>query len=414
MVIMKKVILISLFFVFSLPSVFGQVEETYLKAEEMYYVQSKPKAVLYDLTSEEIRTRLAYHRTIYTHVTQYNKPVSRSTKKVAKPTSLKVIGYGQDSPKWLFDTYLVVYDDKIYILEPGYVEDNSGLEARNRAMQDYYTGMKDSLATLKASYDREMEVKRAEIQAHLDQIKYAEANFDAVCDSIVNAKVAQENASRVKVYNAWYSKQTASTQRAAKLLAITQSYLDKPNSAGGCDYYLRYVNHSKKTIKYLTWYGSVYNAVNDRVSCTVRRIGTFSGKDTGPVAQGESGGGYWDCIIYNYSAKEMRLSSISIIYMDGSTASIAGADIRALADQPLGELSDAELANFRRGCEDSKRRSINDDKAKWLKRSTYAKYPAEHNERGVNDYFFLEIIHAKQIKEMEEKIKQYEVANHAK
>ena len=104
----------------------------------------------------------------------------------------------------------------------------------------------------------------------------------------------------------------------------------------------------------------------------------------------------------------------SIIYMDGSTASIAGADIRALADQPLGELSDAELANFRRGCEDSKRRSINDDKAKWLKRSTYVKYPAEHNERGVNDYFFLEIIHAKQIKEMEEKIKQYEVVNHAK
>lgn len=113
-------------------------------------------------------------------------------------------------------------------------------------------------------------------------------------------------------------------------IKITSAYLDRPNSAGGCDAYLYYKNISDKTIKYLVWEGSFYNAVGDPVSCEIRDEYSYRGRDTGPVKPGRTGGGYWDCVIYNNSARKLNLISVEIEYMDGSTITLDSDEIRKI------------------------------------------------------------------------------------
>ena len=95
-----------------------------------------------------------------------------------------------------------------------------------------------------------------------------------------------------------------------------------------------YKNKSKKTIKYLSWTCSFYNAVHDKVACDIRGYTSFTGKDTGPVEPGEEGGGIWECVIYDWAADYMKVESVSIIYMDGSTTSIGASDIKYLLNGP--------------------------------------------------------------------------------
>lgn len=110
-------------------------------------------------------------------------------------------------------------------------------------------------------------------------------------------------------------------------IKITSYYLTSPNSANGVSTYFYYKNLSDKVIKYLVWTGYPINAVNDIVSCEIRGNSSFSGKDTGPVKKGGTGGGYWDCAWYNSTAKKLILEKIDIEYMDGSTLCIKGDDL---------------------------------------------------------------------------------------
>ena len=55
------------------------------------------------------------------------------------------------------------------------------------------------------------------------------------------------------------------------------------NSVGGVNVTIDYCNNSGKTIKYITWYMTPYNAVGDPVRCSIRGYSQVSGKTTGPV-----------------------------------------------------------------------------------------------------------------------------------
>ncbi|MCQ2278591.1 MAG: hypothetical protein MJZ62_04745 [Bacteroidales bacterium] len=106
-------------------------------------------------------------------------------------------------------------------------------------------------------------------------------------------------------------------------IRITSYWLSSANSAGGRDVHFNFKNKSDKTIKYLTFEVYFYNAVDDLVYCEIRNYCSFRGKYTGPVKpQGHSDGGYWDCVIYNYQAKRIVLTSIDIEYTDGSSLHI--------------------------------------------------------------------------------------------
>ena len=406
---MKRLFLISLLLLFAIPS-FAQVEKALLESNEVYYITSKNKAVMYKLSDGDFSFYLGTHTIINTDSS--GKPVNGTVKKLSKPTALKVIAYARTTRAYHFDTYVVSFNDDTYIINPDQVQDNYKLEAKNEAMDYHYAQLKNSLANMKATLKELLTNKKAIIDRKLDSLKRIDAVTEMrMADSLASILINKKNSELKLEYDKWLSNQPASTKQAAKILSITNAYLKSPNSAAGCDYVFEYKNNSPKTIKYLTWRGITYNAVGDPVNCTIRHQSSFSGKDTGPVYSGDSGGGVWDCIIYNWSATELRLTSISIIYMDGSTASIKGSDATKLSTEPLREISDYEKRSIQRDYRTTISTQKSIERNKWLNRSTYAQYPYSHNEKHVSDYFFKEINLSKEISQLEETIKSFKKDN---
>lgn len=96
------------------------------------------------------------------------------------------------------------------------------------------------------------------------------------------------------------------------------------NSADGIEPNFSYYNTSKKTIKYIDFYFSVYNAVGDR--CYLKYNKSYIGnvRGVGPVEQFESGSWNWDRATHYTSsdASEMRIIKLVITYMDGTIKTI--------------------------------------------------------------------------------------------
>ena len=107
-------------------------------------------------------------------------------------------------------------------------------------------------------------------------------------------------------------------------IKITSCYFSRPDYCGGRDIYFRYQNLSKKTIKYLIFEVEFYNAVDDLVSCFIRNKTLFRCKDTGPIypLKYNDKKTYWPLLIYNWQVTKMRLKTIEIEYMDGTTLEI--------------------------------------------------------------------------------------------
>ena len=113
-----------------------------------------------------------------------------------------------------------------------------------------------------------------------------------------------------------------------KTVCITTARLSSPNSAGGVDAIVFYKNLSDKTIKYFYWEGYAKNAVGDIVESEIGGRQLFGGKDTGPIKPRKTGGGCWDCIIYNSTARKLIITEVAIEYMDGTELKIQGDEIK--------------------------------------------------------------------------------------
>lgn len=112
-------------------------------------------------------------------------------------------------------------------------------------------------------------------------------------------------------------------------IKITSAYLRKPDSAGGCDAHISFKNTSDNTIKYLRFQCAMYNAVGDIISDELERDGMRL-KYTGPLKPGRSDSSNWDCVIYNYSAKRLVITSLDIEYMNGTTIHYNENEVKAL------------------------------------------------------------------------------------
>ena len=134
-------------------------------------------------------------------------------------------------------------------------------------------------------------------------------------------------------YYSWVSTLPASVQKDARVLAIPESSIST-GYLGLCDYKMSFINMSKKTIKYLTWAGRVKNAVGDYVSCEVRHTSSFSGKYTGPGYSLCDYFSSWDALLYNSSADQMVLTSVRIVYTDGSSVTIGKQSLDYLTNIP--------------------------------------------------------------------------------
>ena len=128
-------------------------------------------------------------------------------------------------------------------------------------------------------------------------------------------KQTQENAEKEK-------KQIEEIKASVK---VTKIWASTPNSAGGVDLYINWKNLSNKIIKYAYFTVVPYNSVNDIVNCTIRRYSKFTAQDEGPYSKGQGTQGtgyYWENAWYNYSIKSVKLESVRIEYMDGTSLDI--------------------------------------------------------------------------------------------
>ena len=110
--------------------------------------------------------------------------------------------------------------------------------------------------------------------------------------------------------------------------STVETWQSGPNSAGGVSVRICYKNDTEKTIKYATFTVVPYNAVKDRVSCSISRKSEKYLSITGPIAPNAQNRPYWENCWYNNTISTVVLTKIEIEYMDGSKETLKGSDIR--------------------------------------------------------------------------------------
>ena len=102
----------------------------------------------------------------------------------------------------------------------------------------------------------------------------------------------------------------------------------EPKSAGGIDLNLKFTNSSSKTIKYIYFTVTPYNAVDDIVSSEIDGKSKTKLKYTGPIRPNEKSLVTGECIWYNSNIKYAIISQIDIQYMDGEEVHIDAENFR--------------------------------------------------------------------------------------
>ena len=127
--------------------------------------------------------------------------------------------------------------------------------------------------------------------------------------------------------------------------------------------------------KYLDWKGYAYNAVNDMVSCTIRRNSLIQGRVTGPIAPNTEEYSKWEAVIYNWSAKSLRMTGMTITYMDGTRVNLTGKEIGAVIGAPQMKLSFGEKQSIERKAKAEVDRQITalKDVSRYLKMPEFAR-----------------------------------------
>ena len=102
---------------------------------------------------------------------------------------------------------------------------------------------------------------------------------------------------------------------------ITGYTLSSPNSVGGCDLDLTFKNISGKTIKYISFDIDFINAVGDSVPCEIWGWRCYQ-RVTGPMYNNTEYSVHWDTIVYNSTARSIKIRYVYIEYSDGTDLEI--------------------------------------------------------------------------------------------
>lgn len=98
---------------------------------------------------------------------------------------------------------------------------------------------------------------------------------------------------------------------------ISTVWIKGPNTAGGVDIWIQFTNLTSKTIKYIIFYVTAYNNVDDEVYCVIRRRhGPAQLQMTGPFKYNETDYSKWEAVWYNNSIKYANIEKIKITYLD--------------------------------------------------------------------------------------------------
>ena len=98
------------------------------------------------------------------------------------------------------------------------------------------------------------------------------------------------------------------------------------NSANGVEPYFSFFNTSNKTIKYVDFYFSIFNAVGDKCYLKFEKSYIGNVRGVGPIESFETGSWNWDRATHYTSgdASEMKIVKIVITYMDKTTKILTG------------------------------------------------------------------------------------------
>lgn len=111
-------------------------------------------------------------------------------------------------------------------------------------------------------------------------------------------------------------------RKAGVPVVITDIFPDGPNSIGGVNVVIYFLNTSDKPIKYITYEVVPYNRVRDIVGSEIGGKRKASLRKTGPIAPNEKSRAEWKNVWYNSTIECARLTGMNIDFMDGSTASV--------------------------------------------------------------------------------------------
>lgn len=145
-------------------------------------------------------------------------------------------------------------------------------------------------------------------------------------DSIANNNFSHQNAA---IFNLIQYNEFKDKIHSVAPNGFMQKWGWELNSAQGIEPYFTFFNSSKKTIKYVDFYFSVYNAVGDK--CYLKYERSYVGKvrGVGPVEPFEAGSWNWEMATHYTSgdASEMRIVKLVITYMDGTTKTLPNSSI---------------------------------------------------------------------------------------
>lgn len=103
-------------------------------------------------------------------------------------------------------------------------------------------------------------------------------------------------------------------------IQITKLWYSDFDSVGGVELYINYINKSEKTIKYVDFGVTFYNAVGDPITSGTGISEINNCQDVGPFAPGEGRQGadwHWGKF-YNSTINSVKLVRLTIEYTDGS------------------------------------------------------------------------------------------------
>ena len=102
-----------------------------------------------------------------------------------------------------------------------------------------------------------------------------------------------------------------------------------PNSAGGVSVQMTFQNDTQKTVKYVYFDVVPYNAVKDAQSCTISGKTKAELSFTGPIEPGATCWNiFWENVWYNRTITTLDLVMVEVLYMDGSSEKLTGANIK--------------------------------------------------------------------------------------
>lgn len=145
----------------------------------------------------------------------------------------------------------------------------------------------------------------------------------AAKEEVTNLQILTDAQNVFKSLKAEADKQVA-IEQARSIIRVKRIWCSKPDSAGGVELYFNFTNNSEKTIKYVNFGATFYNAVGDVVTCRIKDDTINYCQETGPYEKGEglSGSNWYWGKFYSWDISSVKLVYLSIDYMDGSSVTL--------------------------------------------------------------------------------------------